>query len=190
MDERDLGLGELETVRITDRLSPPVEITGTKIGHIDTREGAPEQSLGRPRRRWGVNRVWRLRSGGYVLAREAYSVIYHTNPTTCLTRNGLQSGDPADVDELPDEAYPCWACKPPYPEALDDGGKPVRFEFPRRTIDQCSDPGQVVYRLTNSRKFSGILAQEIPEPTRALLEQCRDHDPDFADAEMPVQRIS
>ena len=90
--------------------------------------------------------------------------------------------------DLPDDAQPCWICRPRYPEDLGTREQ-VRFEYPRRTIDQCQDPGQVIQRLTSSRKHSGTLTTEVPEPTKALLAQCRASDPEFAMGGAPVVRI-
>lgn len=176
---------ELQKVTITDRVLGSFVITGYQIGRIDTREGAPGQRLDRPRPRWGVNTVWKLRDGTYVLVREAFSTVYHTAGTSCRTKNKLQSGEPATVADLPDDAVPCWVCHPAYPDELGEREQ-IRFEHPRRTIDQCQDGAQVIARLTTSRKHSGVVTTETPEPTRALLLQCRSNDPRFATAQAPA----
>jgi hypothetical protein len=182
-------MGQLEHVRIEDRLTGATEFEGEEIARVSTQNGAPGQSLDRPRRRWGENAVWKLESGRYVLLRAAFSTIYHTNPTTCTVAGGSQSGDVATLDDLPDDAYPCWNCHAPDVDDLGDQEK-IRFEFPRRTIDQCETPAQVVSRLTDSRKYSGVRSTSLPEPARDLIEQCMLNDPDFRAAEMPVQRIT
>lgn len=181
--------GQLEQVRLEDRLTGATEFEGEEIARVSTRNGAPGQELSQPRRRWGENVVWKLASGRYVMLRAAYSTIYHTSPTTCTVAGGGQSGDVGTADDLPDEAFPCWSCKPPYPDELEDGEK-IRFEFPRNTIDQCETPGQVIERLTSSRKYSGVRSTGLPEPARDLIEQCMAADPDFRAAEMPVVRIT
>ena len=180
--------GQLTTMVIKDRTLGEFEITGTRIGRIDTRDGAPGQNLDRPRPRWGVNTVIKLRNGEYVLVREAFSIFYHTAATTCSTRTTQQSGEPPVWQDLPDDAMPCWKCRPPAPEDLEDG-ELVRFEFPRRSVDQCTDATQVVSRLTTSRKASGTRTAEVPEPIRALLAQCRDNDDDFGLTAAPRVRI-
>jgi hypothetical protein len=181
-------MGQLEHVRITDRLTGGTEFEGEEIARVSTRNGAPGQALSRPRHRWGENVIWKLESGRYVLLRSAYSTIYHTQPTTCTVAGGSQSGDIATVSDLPDDAFPCWVCKPEYPGELGDGEK-IRFEFPRQTIDQCETPAQVIQRLVNSRKYSGVQSTALPEPARDLIEQAMENDPDFSASEMPVQRI-
>ena len=179
---------ELQTIVIRDRLAGDTEITGYVIGEISTRMGAPSQGYQRPKVRWGVNRVIKLESGGYVLIREAFSVIYHTRNTRCLTANRIQRGEPTSYRELPDDAKPCFECNPPWPEDLLDD-EAIRFEFPRRSIDRCDDAAAVILELTTSRKYSGVRSQEVPEPVRALLAQCRENDPEF-ETTRPVQKIS
>lgn len=183
-----MKLGQGGVLVIEDRHTGRIEITGTLIGRIDTREGAPDQQLERPRTRWGVNTVIKLADGSYVLAREAFSLVYHTHPTSCMTITRTQKGEPASVDDLPDDAMPCWICHPRPPEDLGDRER-IRFEFPRRSIDQCENPGQVISQLMVSRKHSGIRKMELPDPARALLAQCQEHDQAFTDAGTAVVRI-
>jgi len=171
-------VAELEKVVIKDDLTGDTEITGYLIGMINTRDGAPEQELQHSRPRWGVNRVWKLRGGTYVLATEAFSCVYHRSDTRCRTRNRLVSGDPATIDDLPDDAVPCWICHPPAPQDLGDD-EPVRYEFPRRSIHECETPAQVIDKLMISRKQGGTRSRELPEPSRALVMLCASNDPDF-----------
>lgn len=183
-----MDAGDTGTITITDRITGTLTITGTLIGKIDTRDGAPGQMLDYPRSRWGANRVVKLASGEYVLIREAFSLVYHTNPTTCRTATGAQHGDVATWDDLPDDAVPCWKCHPPEPEDLGETEQ-VRYEFPRRSVDQCEDPAQVIAQLARRRSHSGVRSVDLPEPARALIAMCQDNDPDFRDAAMPEVRI-
>jgi hypothetical protein len=187
--EATMDPGEHGTITISDRITGRMEITGTLIGMIDTRDGAPGQFLDYPRSRWGVNRVVKLGNGGYVLIREAFSLVYHTEPTTCRTTTGAQMGDVGTWEDIEDySAVPCWKCHPPHEDDLGDDEQ-IRVEFPRRSVDQCENPAQVIIQLARRRASTGIRSVDLPEPARALIAMCQVHDPDFRDAAMPAVRI-
>lgn len=186
--EDEVDVGQHGTITISDRITGRMEITGTLIGKIDTRDGAPGQALDTPRTRWGVNRVVKLASGEYVLIREAFSLLYHRHPTACRTATRAQMGDVATWDDLPDDAVPCWKCRPRDPDDLGDDEQ-IRYEFPRRSVDQCEDPSQVIAQLARRRAHSGVRSVDLPEPARALIVMCQGNDPDFRDAAMPAVRI-
>jgi hypothetical protein len=197
---------DLETVVIADRVTGTTEITGWRIGHVSTKYGAPSQGYQRPKQRWGENTVFKTPSGMYVLVRQAFSLVYHTEPTICRTANKLPRGEVVRVTRMAEElrllglelsdAVSCDVCKPPWPEDLDvapevQAEMTVRYETPRRSIDRCPEgPPQVVRRVTVSRKFSGVTSTDLPEPARVLIGQCAANDPDWALADMPMERIS
>ena len=187
-----------ETFRVRDRTLGLIEVTGQVIGCIDTRQGAPEQNLSRRRPRWGRNQVFLLADHTYVLVTEAFSTLYHTEPTTCRIGNGLPSGDRTTVAAMnrelaaigldPDQAVSCDVCRPSWPEDLDQADV-IRYEFPRRQVVQAESGRQVTQALVTSRKYSGVRATKVPEPTRALLAQCQDSDPDFYSSDEPAIKI-
>lgn len=175
-----------DVIIIEDRQAGRTEVVGTQIGKIDTRDFFSDDD--QPAR-WSENIVIKLASTGYVLWRAGKSVIYHRSPTKCETRAGAQRGSVTTVGELPPYAEPCEICKPQWPEEMDPDDK-VRFEFPRNTIDRCATPAQVVEKLSRMRRFDASEATAITEPTRALLDQCAENDPDWVLADLPTQRIS
>lgn len=180
------------TYRFDDRLLGPVEITGTLVGQVNTRDGAPGQRLEVDRLRWAKSTVIRLASGTYVLITEAFSIIYHRNEhPVCRNRNESFSGDTGTVAEMTTElerlqfdledAEPCYRCHPAPPATLAASDQ-VRYEFPRRKVYQCDTGQMVAERLMMSRSYGGAMSSFLPEPARDLLEQCRDNDPDFLPA--------
>ena len=191
---------ELQEIVVDDRLTGRTEITGWVIGDTNTDDGdSREDGVTRPRVTWTRNRVVRTPSGLYVIIREAYSRIYHTQPTACVTVAGKQRGwevtraelieGLADLGLTLDDAVSCNRCEPAWPEDLKAGAK-VRFEFPRISTDQCENRAQVTSRLTRRKRHSGVETAGLPESVRMLLEQCLHNDPDWAAADKPVVRIS
>jgi hypothetical protein len=176
-------------VRVPDRETGGWELdVEAEIARVSSKYGAPGQGLKVPRPRWGENVVWRLTSGKYAVLRGSYSMIFHTEPTTCRTVTKAFSGQPATVDDLPDEAIPCPRCNPDWPEDLPPDTK-IRYEFPRQSMDICDTPAQVIARLTEHRKHSGERVVTVSEPVRDLISQCRQADQAFATTALPMQRI-
>lgn len=184
----------METIKIPDRETGGWEITGDQIAHVSTEYGDPDQASNDRRPRWGVNTVWKLDNGTYALYRASMSVIYHTEKTSCRVAGprgsgtGSQSGSLCLARDMPDNAEPCERCNPPWPEDLTPTSR-VRFEFPRQSVEICEEPGLVIERMTRYRKHSGQSVSGASGPARELLQQCRDNDPDFADARPPMTRI-
>ena len=177
------------TYQFDDRLLGPVEVTGTLVGQVNTRDGAPGQKLEVDRLRWAKSTVIRLASGTYVLITEAFSIIYHREQDPiCRNRNQSFSGDTGTTAEMAaeldllqfglEDAEPCYKCHPQPPAELAPGTK-IRYEFPRRKVYQCDSGHQVAERLMMSRSYGGAVSSFLPEPARDLLEQCRDNDPAF-----------
>jgi hypothetical protein len=182
--------GNLETVTYRERSAPPVQVTGWVIGHVNTRDFPTGLDRG-PRVRWSDNWAWRTQSGLLVLARESWSLVFHTQPTSCTTTSGTDYGERCTVAEMTRElermgrqlsqAVSCNYCRPDYPESL-RADEIVRFEFVRRTIDRCPEgPPQVARRLARRKMRSGVVTTETTEAGRQLLEQCRTSDPAFAE---------
>jgi hypothetical protein len=172
-----------------DRLLGPVEITGTLVGQVNTRDGAPGQKLEAERLRWAKSTVVRLEAGTYVLITEAFSIIYHRNENpVCRNRNDSFSGDTGTTREMTaelalldfalEDAEPCYRCHPAEPDSLAPDTK-IRYEFPRRKVYQCESGQQVAERLMMSRTYGGAVSSFLPAPARDLLEQCRNNDPGF-----------
>jgi hypothetical protein len=138
-------------------------------------------------RHWVEIEIYRLASGGYLIHRAGMSYVYHRADTSCTVKSGAAKGEPATVDDLPDEAVPCGACRPPYPEDLADDEQ-VRFEFPRHTFDKCETAAQVIEKLTTIYKPDGSVEIRTPAPVRELLEYAAAADPEFADGPLLTQR--
>lgn len=184
-----------ELVRIPDRMTGGWEFEAEWGEEISTRYGEEGQGNREGRPRWGVNAVWKLTDGkGYAVLRASYSLIYHTEPTTCRNAGnegpgtGPQSGMPAPVDDLPDEAEPCGRCRPPYPEDLPYGAT-VRYEYPRQTVKVIATPAEVIRQLTQHRKHTGDQVVSVSDPVQALIFKLRQRDPAFAGSQLPMQRI-
>lgn len=167
-------------VRVFDKgMKTPVEIIGGQIGFGTSRR---DDSTA-----WADIRVYALDSGGYLVHRTGYSLIYHTAATRCTTREGVQRGIPASVDDLPDDAEPCQRCRPADPQRLPDGEGVIRYEFPRHTFDQCDTPEQVVDKLTRIRHRDKTTSVQYSQPVTDCLDQCVRNDEAFAAfAQRPV----
>jgi hypothetical protein len=171
------------TVRIDDRITVH-EFEGDLIASETTRTAEGEGPL-----RWADFEIYRHDDGGYVIHRIGGSRVYHTAGTACRTAAGGQSGDPATVSQLPDDAESCDRCQPAWPEDLRSDER-VRFEFPRHTIDRCATPAEVISVLTSMKpRGRGRRTVVISDPVRSLLAKAAAADPQFADADRPVERI-
>lgn len=148
----------------------PVEITGPRIG-FGTSERDESVS-------WAEIEIYKL-SGGYMVHRAGMSLIYHTRDTRCTTRERVQKGKPASVDDLPDEAVPCEQCRPAQPEYLPEGEGVIRFEFPRHTFEECKAADQVVERLTVIRHRDGTRTVQYSQPVLDAIEEAANSDPAF-----------
>jgi hypothetical protein len=188
-------MGGVMLVRVPDRETGGWEFDGEEVARVSTRYGAEGEGSREARPRWGENAVWKLDGDrGYAVLRASFSVIYHTNPTRCRNAgsegpgSGPQSGLPAKVTDLPEDAEPCPRCEPPPIADLLVNDK-IRFEFPRQSVDVCEDPAAVIRCLTHHRRHTGERQVTISEPVRALIVQLREADPAFATAHLPMQRI-
>lgn len=164
----------MSPVRVFDKgMKSPVEIAGNRVGYGTSRRDGSTA--------WAEIRVYALDAGGYLLHRTGYSLIYHTAKTRCVTRDGRQRGEPASVDDLPDDAEPCQRCKPDDPVDLPDGDATVRFEYPRHTFDKCELPEEVVEKLTVIRNRDGsIHTLKSSQPVNDCLNDCARNDAAFA----------
>lgn len=136
--------------------------------------------------RWAEFRVYRLDEGGWMLHRVGMSLVYHQARTVCRTASGKMPGDPAKLADLPDEATPCGDCRPPYPLDLGDD-EPVRFEFPRHSLNRCATAEAVVDSLTRFReRGTGIWTVKVSEPVAELLDKLAAAEPAFAAVARPV----
>jgi hypothetical protein len=184
----------VETIVIPDRETGGWEIEAEKqIAHVSSEWGNPEVARNEPRLRWGENTVWRLAGRRWALYRASMSVIYHTPDTECRIMGpdgpgtGQRRGTACKARDMPEEVEPCWHCHPPEPEQL-PGDADVRFEFPRQSVVIFTEPERLARALFSHRKVSGDEVVALSGPARALLEQCRENDPDFA-AGMGAQRM-
>lgn len=161
-------------IRIADKgMRAPVEIRGTRIGFGTSEE---QEKLA-----WAEVEIYRLEAGGYLTHRIGYSLKYHTEHTNCKVARGQQKGDPATVDDLPDDAVPCEICRPAPPEYLGDD-EAIRYEFPRHRFDGCETPAQVESRLTWYRNKDGTKSVSYSQPVRDALEQAAANDENFRQA--------
>lgn len=135
---------------------------------------------GNKRERWVEFELYELDNGSWLAHRAGMSDVYHRADTRCSTRTGRQSGDPATVADLPDDAVPCQRCKPPYPQSLRDD-ESVRFEFPRHTWDECPTAVIVQEKLTTIRNRDGSVSTVISDPVDQLLRSAASAHREFAE---------
>jgi hypothetical protein len=158
-------------VRIFDKgMAQPVTVPGVLIGKGSSRR---DDSLA-----WAEIEIYKLEDGSYRTHRVGYSLTYHLADTRCTVRSGAQKGDPATVDDLPDDAEPCTVCRPPEPRDLGDD-EPVRYEFPRHSFDGCADPAQVIEKLTVFRDRKHQQSVRFSGPVMAALREAARNDPAF-----------
>jgi hypothetical protein len=158
-------------VHIEDKGMPrPVDVHGRRIGFGTSKR---PDSLA-----WAEIEIYKLADGGYLTHRVGYSLTYHTADTNCLVRGGDQKGDPAGIDDLPDDAEPCDICRPPDPEDLPDDAV-IRYEFPRHTFDNCETPDDVVERLTVIRHRDHSKSVRFSGPVKEALKDAAENDPAF-----------
>lgn len=159
------------TVTIADKgMIKPVEIHGARIGHGSSRR---PDSLA-----WAEIEIYKLDDGGYMTHRAGYSLTYHTKNTRCMTRDNDQRGEPATVDDLPDDAEPCLRCRPEPPEYLPDAAE-IRYEFPRHTFDSCATPEMVEEALTVIHHRDHGRSVRYSKPVRDALREAQRNDPAF-----------
>lgn len=184
------GHGGVAVARIEwpDRDTGGWVINGTEIASVSSKFGAPGQDRRKQRLRWSVNKVWHLDNGQYAVLQGSYSIIYHTDPTTCRTFGGNFSGQPFPVSELPEDAEPCFQCDAPWQDELTADTR-IRYEVPRQSMDICDTPEEVIAILTQHRRHAGSRATGVSQPVRDLLDQCRENDPDFAAVRAQPQEI-
>ena len=130
--------------------------------------------------RWVEFRLYALDNGQWLIHRAGMSNVYHKIDTRCVTRTGRQSGDPAGVDDLPDDAMPCLVCRPEDPEYLPGGPGTVRFERPRHTWDECPTAFLVKAKLTTVRSRDGSVSTFTSDPVDQLLWCAAQRYPEFA----------
>jgi hypothetical protein len=195
----------LEEINFDDRVTGRVVITGYVIGEDTSRDrplpGAPDP--GEPRTQWMETRVVRLREATphgsvYVLLREAYSLLYHLAGTDCQTVSGDRRGVVMTVGMMDGElekmgfeledAVACPECRPADVLDLDDGDR-VRFEVPRRSMDQCASAQQVVTTMISRRSAGGVRRTSMPQWAAELFAQCAANDPGWMSGEQQVTRI-
>ena len=195
---------ELQEIRYRDRATGEVVITGYVIGDNSTANRVlPGGEPGRRQSQWSHNRVVKLRDGAspdmrYILLREALSLVYHSTDTACTTITGDQRGVRMSAREMGaelaqlgfslEDAVSCDICEPQWPEHLSPNAK-IRYEVPRRSLDQCQWPAQVIKALTHRRSHRGVVRTDLTEWMRELLEQCAEADPDWEADNKPVTHI-
>lgn len=135
---------------------------------------------GSKRDQWVVFELYELDNGNWLAHRAGMSVVYHAASTSCRTRTGVQSGEPAGVDDLPDEAVPCERCRPPYPADLPPGPGTVRFEVPRHTWDEAPTAAQIRTALTTIRGRDGSITEKMSAPVDKLLHNAAERHEEFA----------
>ena len=135
--------------------------------------------------RWIEFRLWKLDDGTYASYRAGMSNVYHRERTRCYRAKGGMAGEPATVDNLPDDAVPCRTCKPLFPDELADAKDQgqhirIRYETPRITVDFYATADAVIERLTTvNDPRKGITGTLISAPVADLFEQAARNDPEF-----------
>lgn len=153
-------------------------ITGTLIGHGDTRDDGKDQ--------WVEVDIIRTESGQYAIHRAGMSRRYHrAGNDTCKRRGGSPSGSPAVRADLPDDAVSCDVCEPPWAEELKRDER-VLFEYPRHSVKVFATPGDVLADLYGIRGQSGSRGLHASRPARAALVAAKEADPAFADIEVDL----
>jgi hypothetical protein len=132
------------------------------------------------RDRFFTMELYLLDNGTWLVHRTGWSMVYHRAITACTTAKGRMHGEPASVDDLPDEAVPCPVCRPPGPRHLPEGPGTVRYEYPRHSWDQCPTPELVKQRLTTVRGRDGGVSEFMSEPVAELLRNAAAIYPEFA----------
>jgi hypothetical protein len=146
----------------------------------------PVTTYGSAKDRWVEFEVYAMADRSWLVHRIGRSNIYHRAGTLCTTRTGRPSGDPASVEQLPDDAMPCPRCSPPYPDELPEGPGAVRYEFPRHTWDECPTPELVKSKLTTIRSRDGSVTVHRSDPVADLLRRLADRYPEFEEAASPA----
>jgi hypothetical protein len=139
----------------------------------------PVTTYGSAKDRWVEFEVYALADGSWLIHRTGRSNIYHRADTPCATRTARPSGEPASVEQLPDDAMPCPRCRPPYPDELPEGPGVVRYEFPRHTWDECPTPALVAEKLTTIRSRDGSVTVHMSDPVADLLRRLSAVYPEF-----------
>lgn len=182
----------MATYTVTNQVTgKPTEIIGERIAVSTTRE---RDDRGRWPLRWNDQALFELaESGRWCLYRVGMSRVYHADPTGCTVRRpaNQMSGEPATVDDLPDDAVPCPRCRPPYPAQLADAADagdmiPVRFEVPRPSLFTVDTPAKVVDRLATSWdrgsvRDGAVRTYNLSRPSLALIKAAAAASPRFAD---------
>lgn len=166
----------------------PTEIVGERVAVSTTRE---RDDRGRWPLRWNDQALFELaESGRWCLYRVGVSRVYHTDPTDCTVRGGAQSGEPATVDDLPDDAVPCPRCRPPCPGQLADAADAgdmigVRYEVPRPSLFTLATPRDVLDRLAttydrDTTRDGAARTYQLSRPSLALIKAAAEASPRFA----------
>lgn len=124
--------------------------------------------------------LYLLDDGTWLVHRTGWSAIYHRRDTTCMTRVGRRSGEPASREDLPSYAVPCPVCQPRAMHNLPAGPGIVRFESPRHTWDRCPTPQLIKLKLTTVRSRDGSVSEFMSEPVGQLLRNAAALYPEFA----------
>jgi hypothetical protein len=141
---------------------------------------AETDDAGNKKDRWAEIELYLLDNGAWLAHRTGMSVVYHRADTRCRTRAGGQSGEPACIDDLPDEAVPCVICQPRAPQFLAGTPGEIRFEFPRHTWDEAPTPQLLKLRLTTSRSRDGTVSVFTSDLVAELLRNAAKIHPEFA----------
>jgi hypothetical protein len=177
----------------------PYEWEGTLITVPPVSTQRPPDLPQRPR--WLEMACYRLDSGGYLLHRTGYSVVYHDPAGSCAA--GRVPGDRVTVAGLPDDAVRCAdaplagrpRCQPPWPQDLGED-EAVMLERVRHTLDQCPDPAAVIVRASSvSHRREAVLSRGATRPVQELISKAAAADEGFARwvaadaASRPAERI-
>jgi hypothetical protein len=113
------------------------------------------RSPGKPR--WVEFQLYRTPTGQYVVGRVGYSLLFHSDDCSLVTRNRLSA---VDEGTLSSAAQPCEKCRP---ARIDPRG--VYPETPRYWAVQCETPEAVIASLTqrdtNNSKYLTNVAKNL-----------------------------
>ena len=115
-----------------------------------------------------------LPDGGYVYHVVGQSLCYHVHRSEC------EAGVQATAAETPDDALPCWKCRPPQlrewiPE--DDETETLELIVPADMIVDMESPTHSVYTHATAAGITKIVERgRLSLPAQRLLEIARKHD--------------
>lgn len=141
---------------------------GVRKLHVDGTLLAESSSRESYKDRWVEFRLFKTKSGVYVISRVGHSILYHSSDCATVTRNRLSA---ANLDDLSRDLKPCRNCSPDY---ADPQG--VYPETPRPWLGTCQNARGVVSSLM---KYDDNGTEYLTNVAKSLLEAASAVDEDI-----------